>query len=127
MLQDVFKKIWFNADKYRADAGSAWAWICQLARNQAIDRYRQTKRLNETDDSSIEEEASFNTSAIWPEHVDLGRCLDQIKEQQRTVLVSSYVYGWSHSELVKKFDLPLGTLKSWIRRSLEELKTCLEA
>ena len=127
VLQDAYSKIWLNADQYRADLGSAWSWICQLTRNQAIDRIRQRKRLSETDDSSIPESFSEDTSALWPEHVDLSRCLQLIRKEQQSVIVSSYVYGWSHAELVEKFDTPLGTLKSWIRRGLQELRECLEA
>lgn len=127
VLQEAYTKIWLNAEQYRADLGSAWSWLCQLTRNQAIDRIRQRQRLNETDEQSAPEQFSADTAALWPEHVDLGRCLQAIRQEQQNVIVSSYVYGWSHAELVEKFDTPLGTLKSWIRRGLQELRECLEA
>lgn len=127
VLQDVYSKIWLNAEQYRADLGSAWPWLCQLTRNQAIDKIRQLKRLNETDDNSVAEDYSSNSSSLWPEHVALGRCLQAIRKEQQNVIISSYIYGWSHAELTEKFDAPLGTLKSWIRRGLKELRECLEA
>lgn len=127
VLQEAYSKIWQNADQYRADLGMAWSWMCQVTRNQAIDRVRQRKRLGETDNSHIEEDFSADTSTLWPEHVDLSRCLQRIRKEQQSVIISSYVYGWSHAELMEKFDAPLGTLKSWIRRGLQELRECLEA
>jgi RNA polymerase sigma-70 factor (ECF subfamily) len=127
VLQEAFSKIWTNADQYRADLGSAWSWMCQLTRNQAIDRIRQRERRNETDYEDAPEAYSEDSASLWPEHLDLGRCLQAIRTEQRNVIVSAYVYGWSHAELTEKFDAPLGTLKSWIRRGLQELRECLEA
>jgi RNA polymerase sigma-70 factor (ECF subfamily) len=127
VLQEAYSKIWQNSNQYRPDLGSAWSWLCQLTRNQAIDRVRQRSRLNETNDEATPEQISADTSTLWPEHVDLGRCLQAIRKEQQEVIISSYVYGWSHAELVEKFDAPLGTLKSWIRRGLQELRECLEA
>lgn len=127
VLQDSYQKIWLKAQQYRPDLGSAWSWLCQLTRNQAIDRLRQLQRLNEVPVEHSEETYSADTAHLWPEHVDLSRCLNSIRAEQQQVIISAYVHGWSHSELTQKFDTPLGTLKSWIRRGLKELKTCLEA
>ncbi len=127
VLQDAYSKIWFQAEQYRADLGSAWSWLCQLTRNQAIDRLRQRNRLKETSEDEAPESYSADTSGLWPEHLDLGRCLQAIRAEQQQVIISAYIHGWSHSELVERFDAPLGTLKSWIRRGLKELRECLEA
>ncbi|MBJ7536881.1 sigma-70 family RNA polymerase sigma factor [Marinomonas transparens] len=126
-LQEAYHKIWLNAEQHRADLGSAWSWLCQLTRNQAIDRVRQRQRLQETSDEEVPEAFSESEATLWPEHIDLNRCLQTIRAEQQNVIVHAYVYGSSHSELVKKFDAPLGTLKSWIRRGLKELRECLEA
>lgn len=127
VLQDSYQKIWLKAQQYRPDLGSAWSWLCQLTRNQAIDRLRQLQRLNEVSDDHTPETYSADTATLWPEHVDLSRCLQSIRAEQQQVIINTYVHGWSHSELTQRFDAPLGTLKSWIRRGLKELKACLEA
>lgn len=127
VLQEAYQKIWLNAPKHRSDLGSAWSWLCQLTRNQAIDRVRQRQRLNETSQDAATEDFSSDSASIWPEQLDLSRCLQTIRTEQQNVIISSYVYGLSHAELAEKFDAPLGTLKSWIRRGLQELRECLEA
>lgn len=126
-LQEAYHKVWLNAQQHRTDLGSGWSWLCQVTRNQAIDRVRQRQRLQETSDDELAEDFSEDHASLWPEQMDLSRCLQTIKAEQQNVIVSAYVYGWSHSELVEKFDAPLGTLKSWIRRGLKELRQCLEA
>ena len=127
VLQDAYQKIWLNAQQHRADLGSAWSWICQLVRNQAIDHHRKHNRQKEDFGDTQPELYGTDSADIWPEYVDLNRCLQTIREEQKVVILNAYVYGWSHSELTARFDAPLGTLKSWIRRGLKELKACLEA
>ncbi len=128
VLQESFHKIWANAELFRSDLGSAWSWICQLTRNHAIDHCRKYKKDPASlEDINVEDPSSFDTSAVWPEHFDLGRCLKEIRHEQQNAILHAYVYGLSHSELMEKFDVPLGTMKSWIRRGLKELRVCLEA
>jgi len=127
VLQESYIKIWHNAEAYRPDIANAWSWLCQLTRNNAIDHIRKRARQREDFDTEIPEQASKDAQQMWPDEIDLGRCLGSIREDQKNVIISSYIYGLSHHELAEKFSLPLGTLKSWIRRGLQELKQCLEA
>ncbi len=127
VLQESYLKIWQNAESYRPDIADAWAWICQLTRNSAIDSIRKQTRQREDLEAELPEGISKDVQQMWPDEVDLGRCLGAIKNEQKNVIISSYIYGLSHHELAETFQLPLGTLKSWIRRGLQDLKQCLEA
>ncbi|OMH33618.1 RNA polymerase sigma factor [Motiliproteus sp. MSK22-1] len=137
VLQEAYTKIWMNSERYRHDLGGGWPWICQLTRNCAIDRVRSSSRQPEQVDIAVidEETASDDllreltddSSNLWLQHHDLSRCLQKIRKEPRSVIISAYIYGLSHSELAIQLQKPLGTLKSWIRRGLKELHQCLEA
>ncbi|RDE24967.1 RNA polymerase subunit sigma-70 [Motiliproteus coralliicola] len=126
-LQESYAKIWNNADAYRSDLGGGWAWICQLSRNNAIDRVRQIQRQPEQLDDSLIDQLAGDESGLWQQHHDLSRCLQKIREEPRVAILSSYIHGLTHAELSARLQVPLGTLKSWIRRGLKELHQCLEA
>lgn len=125
VLQEVFVNIWQNACKY-SGKGSAWGWICVLARHRAIDRLRHLSiRQQESTDESPElldqlSEATNNIDAHW-----IGQCLSMLPSQTQQAILLSYVNGYSHSELSQQLSTPLGTVKAWIRRGLQELKLCL--
>jgi RNA polymerase sigma-70 factor (ECF subfamily) len=126
-LQESYSKIWHQASRYRSDLGEnwAWAWICQIARNSAIDQVRRAGHRYEQplDEATI---SSFtDESKQLSEQRDLNYCLSQLKTEPRKVIVLAYIHGFSHSELAHKLKTPIGTLKSWIRRGLKELEICL--
>ncbi|WP_428242034.1 sigma-70 family RNA polymerase sigma factor [Gynuella sp.] len=128
VLQETYLKVWRHTNQYRADLGSAWGWLCQIARNTALDRVRKTQRSIEVD---LEEfDGVLNTlEADLPDLVDvsdLTRCLRRIKQDTQKALILSYVYGLSHSELTQHMEAPLGTLKAWVRRGLLELRKCMK-
>ena len=127
-LQESYTKIWRQADRYRSDLGQdwAWAWMCQITRNTAIDRIRLHGRSAETplDENLLAQ--SIDESSLLGERRDLSRCLQAINPAPRQAIMLSYVYGFSHTELADKLSTPIGTLKSWIRRGLKELQQCLQ-
>ena len=63
--------------------------------------------------------------ALLPESNALRRCLEQLDAERRAVVVLAYVHGLSHGELAGKLGVPLGTVKSWVRRSLISLQECM--
>lgn len=127
VLQESYLKIWRNSDLYRADLGSAFGWLCQVARNSALDRGRKQGRQRELDTEEFDQLLNA-VEAAQPDladAADLSKCLQQIRQEMKKPLLLSYVYGMSHSELVEHLGAPLGTLKAWIRRGLMELRTCM--
>jgi len=127
VLQEVFIKIWLQANQYDGK-GSAWGWLCVLVRNSSLDRLRKIQKHPHI--SIDEDDALLNTlreEFDGPNNIALNRCLYGLKEQVRKSILLSYLHGYSHSELARTMTVPLGTMKAWVRRGLQELKSCLEA
>lgn len=126
VLQDVYLKIWQQAGDY-SGRGSVMGWLTVMTRNAALDRLKSNKRKRE----DLLEDPGSDVLVEMPasESHDLGvhQCLDQLNENAREAIVLSYIYGYSHQELHQRLSRPLGTVKAWIRRGLQELKKCLEA
>jgi len=127
VLQEVFIKIWQQSGQYTG-SGSAWGWICVLARHSAIDRLRslQARGHLSTDESPELLNQLFEDNEVVNHHW-LGTCLKELKPKASNAILLSYVNGYSNSELAQKLSLPLGTVKALIRRGLQELKKCLVA
>jgi RNA polymerase sigma-70 factor, ECF subfamily len=129
-LQDVFVTIWQRAGQFRPERGRAIAWLVSIARYRAIDLLRRERlapalvaQLPET--PAADEETPEET---WlPGAALLERCLELLTQQQRHCLELAFVAGNSHEDIAGLLGSPLGTVKSWIRRALRTLRTCLES
>ena len=132
VLQEAFVRVWHRAGDYRAAKGAPMAWLTTIVRNRAIDRLRAdrgdialdevTERANWTDDGGSPEDLAVASADAR----ELARCLEQLRPAQRDCIVLAYRDGYTHEELARRVERPLGTVKSWIRRGLAELKDCLE-
>lgn len=130
VLQDVYLTVWNKADRFDPDKASPITWLAVLARNKAIDRLR-VRRLRTDPIESAGEVADEQPSALDVlEHAEdrdrLGACLDELDEQQRSMIRSAFLDGLTYPELAEREGVPLGTMKSWIRRGLQRLRGCLE-
>jgi len=130
VLQETFIKVWYQAQSYRVDKSKPMTWMISIARNCAIDNLRKNKHQNQT--SSIDENLFEQIEEIAhaePEagvgHSRLLACMEKLEPQQRQAILASYCEGYSHRELSESFQTPIGTVKSWLRRSLISLKRCL--
>lgn len=132
ILQEAFVLMWRKAGQYRPDRGQPLAWMTTVVRNCAIDRIRSETREPSTGvqwDESLE--TLFDSSLAAPEVPDylaatLRSCLERLPESQRKAILLAYYYGLTHEELAARLDSPLGTVKSWVRRGLLQLRDCLE-
>ena len=102
-----------------------------LARNRAIDRLRaQGPRPSETIDAALDiADVSEDAPTGLERRQDAARlahCLGELEDKQRAVIRSAFFDGFTYSELAARLDVPLGTMKSWIRRGLMRLRECLE-
>ena len=127
VLQDVLVKLWEKAQQY-SGSGSAWGWLCVLTRHTALDYLRSDARHRHdaTDDDAEALEKLVSHWDATSSH-SIQRCLQHLRADMRQSVLMAYVYGYSHSELAKKMSAPLGTVKAWVRRGLQELKLCLTA
>ncbi|RDH87052.1 MAG: RNA polymerase subunit sigma [endosymbiont of Escarpia spicata] len=131
-LQEAYIKIWNSADSYRPYLAAPTTWMATIARNQALDLLRRRRR--EVQMAEPEKLLEASDSKMMPlerlQQSDEGRrlndCLEQIKSQQRQVIALAYFKGLTHEELASQTGTPLGTVKTWMRRGLEQLKRCLE-
>lgn len=126
-LQDAFVQIWNKAGEYRADRAQANTWMTSITRYRALDMLRKTKRevlMDEVPEPEVESVSNLPLEAA--EGVDLQLCMDELSADQRQCIAMAYVEGYSHQELCGQLETPLGTIKSWIRRGLQQLKECLQ-
>ena len=133
VLQDVFVKIWLQASQFDQSRGRPLAWLVSIARYRAIDLQRGTRPtvvLSDAD-SSIEPQLQVAGPAEGAEFLGMGsalmRCLELVAAPQRRCLVLAYEQGLTHHEIARALGEPLGTVKSWVRRSLVSLRRCIES
>jgi len=130
VLQEIYVTVWRRAVSFDASRASAVAWLVALSRNKAIDRLRQRRRavLVSEDLDDIVDTAS--TPVAEPDKTEdyrrLQRCLEALDPQQQRSLRAAFFSGATYSELATRWNIPLGTMKSWIRRGLIQLRKCLE-
>ncbi|MBV8306119.1 MAG: sigma-70 family RNA polymerase sigma factor [Gammaproteobacteria bacterium] len=130
-LQDVFVSVWQRAHQFDPIRGRPLAWLVSMARYRAIDLQRATRpALALSEVSTLEPQLQAQGPAEASELLGgalLWRCLEQIAAPQRRCLMLAYQDGLTHSEIARAVNEPLGTVKSWVRRSLIALRRCLES
>jgi RNA polymerase sigma factor (sigma-70 family) len=125
-VQDAFMRLWRSARTFDPQRGAARSWLYAILRNSALSILRDEGRFV-TDEDIAEEAQPMTESALarLPESSALRRCLERLDTRRRAVVVLAYVHGLSHGELAGKLGVPLGTVKSWVRRSLLSLQECM--
>jgi RNA polymerase sigma factor (sigma-70 family) len=130
VLQNVYTNAWRRADSFDPERGSAMTWLITLARNATIDRMRQHREatLDEEQAAEIADDAPTpeDVAQFTEERRRLELCLEALEPTQRSAVREAFFSGATYSELAERLRVPLGTMKSWIRRSLMQLKLCLE-
>ncbi|AUV87562.1 RNA polymerase sigma factor [Vibrio campbellii] len=121
VLQEGFVKLWHNNQQYPVN--HPWAWLCQSMRNLAIDEIR--KRNNRGEEQLVKPPEEVALEVTSDSGANLSYCLNSLAEEKRNAIILAYQHGMSHQEIVHHVSTPLGTVKSWIRRGLQELKRCL--
>jgi RNA polymerase sigma-70 factor (ECF subfamily) len=135
VLQDAYLYIWRVADSYRSALSPPLAWMGIVVRSRALDflRRRHAERLGvnrplegDADDVPAHDGESPMDSAQASEQAwALHECLRKLEARQREVLSLAYLRDLSHGELAAQLKLPLGTVKTWIRRGIEQLRGCM--
>ena len=101
-----------------------------MARNKAIDRLRgkqlKTDPLEAANDVADDEPSAFEIVEQGQERERLAHCLDELEPQHAAIIRAAFVDGLTYAELAARDAVPLGTMKSWIRRGLLRLRGCLE-
>jgi RNA polymerase sigma-70 factor (ECF subfamily) len=128
-LQDTYVKIWKNAGRYQVTGHSPMTWLIMIARNTAIDRLREGKPTQDIDDYSTQLFASGPTpeqSAIASADAkQILRCFDELDADHSNAIKGAYLDGNSYKDLAVRFDVPLNTMRTWLRRGLTALRECM--
>ena len=129
-LQDAYVRIWRKAADFDAAKGSALGWMATIARNRALDEVRHVRPVSledmpegfEPEADAIDPLASREKSEGLAALID---CLKGLDDEKREMLMLAYYRGASREDLAKRFGAPVPTIKTWLRRSLTQLRTCL--
>ena len=135
VLQESYLTIWRVAADYRAALSPPMAWMGLIVRSRALDCLRRrtadhstvTQELDDTLAETLAGDAAnpMDTTLASQQAWALHQCLSRLEYRQREVVSLAYLRDLSHSELADQLRLPLGTIKTWIRRGLEQLRTCM--
>jgi RNA polymerase sigma-70 factor (ECF subfamily) len=129
-VQDAFVLIWKHAGSFDPAKGNARTWMYAILRHRSLNILRSESRV-ETSAEPIAETAASDEED--PETIvgrlsdaaKLRKCLETLDSSRRKAIVLSYVHGLSHADLAIRLNMPLGTVKSWLRRSLISLRECM--
>ena len=130
VLQEVFVRIWEKAGDYDVDKGSPIAWMATIARNRALDEIRRVRPVSLEDMPEGFEPAAEAVDPLGARDRSerlsaLMSCLQTLDEEKRDVVLLAYYRGFSREALAKRFERPVPTIKTWLRRGLAQLRDCL--
>ena len=128
VVSDVYLQVWEQADRYRVEKGTIMAWLLTICRSRAIDRLR--KRQQSSPEISDAECSELMDLVASPEYLlsntqqysTINQALQKLSSVQRQLLSLAFFKGMTYQEIADFIDMPLGTVKSHIRRSLIELR-----
>jgi RNA polymerase sigma factor (sigma-70 family) len=140
VLQEVYVNVWRAAQSFDAAQSQPLTWLTSIARNRAIDSLRRQQAEPQTQSASLDD----NEADVYGTFADtrpgplallsqasdaraLSQCMQTLSAPQRQSVALAFYDGLSHAEVAAQMRQPLGTVKSWVRRALQSLKTCLDA
>lgn len=129
VLHDVYLRVWDRAKAFDPAKGSAMGWLVTVARNTALDHFRRHRReVVGVEDLELagEELATPDLAAMSATRRALQACLELLEPDPRRCVLLAYQGGLTYDELAQQLGRPIGTVKSWVRRSLQRLRQCLE-
>ncbi|WP_375280604.1 sigma-70 family RNA polymerase sigma factor [Pseudooctadecabacter sp.] len=129
VLQDVYLRLWQGgAQTYSAGKASPISWLATIARNRSIDKLRQIRPSTTLDDAPELADPAKGPEALAiaaSERAQIFACLDELDPDRSAAVQGAYLDGDTYADLAARFDVPLNTMRTWLRRSLMRLKDCL--
>jgi RNA polymerase sigma-70 factor (ECF subfamily) len=129
-LQEIYVKIWRNAATFGPSDYSPNTWLIAIARHHAIDLIRarkpQAEDIDEQYDLRSGDPDPENSAIATDQRRQIDGCLDQLDAPKASAVRGAYLDGLSYEELSQKYNVPLNTMRTWLRRSLANLRECLE-
>lgn len=130
VVQEAYVKIWNNAGQFNPSLASPITWMVSIARNRAIDVVRKRSEASLEDEPAAMEVASDTPDPLARREMteELKRileCVGQLEPERQKLVLLAYYNGWSREQLSEKFNTPLNTVKTWLRRSMIDIRQCL--
>jgi len=129
VLQEVFVNIWKKIALYDPAKGRLFTWMLNIARNAAIDKVRSKGYKSEQKNQALPDDVHSLQASVKPnmDNIGLRKIVHQLKEEHRQLVELSYFQGYTHDEIAKALDIPLGTVKTRIRAALIQLKNMISS
>ena len=133
VLQEVYTSVWRKAGQFDATRAGALSWLSMMARNKSIDRLRAMPARNRRSRLELAEElidpgaSPAQQAETLTDRARLENCLKQLEPRRHLLIRAAFFDGSTYEELAARLEAPLGSVKSWIRRGLMQLRTCLES
>ncbi|ALK99633.2 RNA polymerase subunit sigma [Massilia sp. WG5] len=134
-VQDAFVSIWHAAATYQSHLAGPLTWMAAIVRNKALDIRRRQDDLLDIDGDEFDADMQSalqdpgrgpqDRAELSDEARALAHCMAVLEGKQRQAIGMAYFHDLSHSEVAQQLELPIGTVKTWIRRGLDKLKHCL--
>ncbi len=130
VMQETYLKVWKTADKFDPSVASPITWMVAMARTRAIDFVRKKGEASiEVVPAALgvaaEAPAPLARREMTEELKRLLSCLGKLDPEKQRIVLLAYYSGWSRDQLAKKLDIPVNTIKTWLRRSLLEIRECM--
>jgi RNA polymerase sigma factor (sigma-70 family) len=135
VLQESFVNIWNNAGSYQSSLAAPMTWMTTIVRNKAFDMLRRMDDAVEIDADTFDKDVMTALESTDPTPLEalqisgdakaLAGCMSRLEGLHRQAVALAFFHDLSHSEVAEQMKLPIGTVKTWIRRSLDRLRTCL--
>ena len=135
-MQESFVSVWNNAGSYQAALAAPMTWMTTIVRNKAFDLLRRADHAVEIDADTFDKDVMDAMESADPTPIEslqlsadskaLARCMTRLEALHRQAIALAFYHDLSHSEVAEQLSLPIGTVKTWIRRGLERLRMCLQ-
>ena len=129
VLQEVYIRVWQRAGDFDSASGSPITWLATIARNRALDEARRgTMRSLDEFPELLQVPSEDNPAANIERSEELRRlyaCLDALEPEKKEIVLLVYYHGMTREEISIRYKRPAATVKTWLRRSLAQLKDCL--
>lgn len=130
VIQECYVKIWSSAAQFNPGLASPITWMVSIARNRAIDLVRKRSEASIEDEPEAMEVAADTPDPLARREMNdelkrLLGCVGKLEPERQRLVLLAYYNGWSREQLAAKFDTPVNTVKTWLRRSMLEIRECL--
>jgi RNA polymerase sigma-70 factor (ECF subfamily) len=130
VIQETYVKIWNSAGQFKAELASPITWMASIARNRAIDIVRKKSEVSIEEEPDAMEVAADSPDPLARREMSeelkrLLECVGRLEPERQKLVLLAYYNGWSREQLAEKFAAPVNTIKTWLRRSMLDIRECL--